>query len=86
MRAFFRTLINLGLGMAGVIAAVWVTGQGFYRHASHNGRTAEAVAPVVVAFAVACIALRAVPSKAKMAQRQQASRPSSPYAAPANRR
>ena len=81
MRAFFRFMINLVFILAAIGAVGWVTTLKAYHHASHDHRIAMLAGTAAVVFIIAAITLNAVKPKKKTA-----SRPASPYAAPARRR
>lgn len=85
MRAFFRTLINFGLGLAAVVTDVHLTSLNAYQHASRHGRIVMLVVPAAVAFVIACVLLYLVPSKAQLNRRKKSGQ-SSPYAATAKGR
>lgn len=86
MRSIARMLINLALLLGAAAAIGWLTTLKAYHHASHDGRVAMLAVAAAAFFVVACLVLHAIPSKAQMARRKQAKRPSSPYAAPAGRK
>lgn len=86
MRTFARILINLAF-LAGTAAALGAAvASKAYKHASHDTRIAVPVVIVAAGFILACLLLRAIPSRAQLAQRKKAQRPSSPYAAPSGRK
>ena len=73
MRTFAHILINLILLTTTAVTGGWVTTTTAYLHASHHARTAMLAGVVLFFFAVACVALRAVPSKAQLAKRKKSS-------------
>ena len=87
MRAFARLIINLTLLAATAVTGGWVTTTTAYANASHHARVAMLAGVVVAFFAIACIVLRLVPSKAQLAKRKKSSSSGSySYTAPAKRR
>lgn len=80
MRKFARILINLIL-LAGTLAAMyWAMTRPSWQHASPHAHDVTVIAIVAAGFILACLALKAVPAKAKASPR-----PSFTYAAPAKR-
>lgn len=80
MRTLIRTVINLGLLAAVLAFDGRLTTLKAYEHASRDARIVMLAVPAVAAFAVACILLHLIPSKARQAKRQPARRAVTPYA------